>query len=293
MKRRLSGIAAVALLSIAMNVHGTQLTNQNFETGDLSGWTFWYSGWGQAVNSNFGAPALQGDYSALLVVRDTSAQPANCASFDPWGYTCPIPIPFTSAPHANAPLPGTMFPASGMDQALLSQQVELRAGDVISFDFQEFSNEGFTDSFFHFDSFGVSLVDEAYPIYYPRPESDHVLCGALGNIDTIVRCGGYPSTTVDFPTLLRPAAGRTTTGFSATGFEAWGDVYRWEVVAPYDGIWTLTVGVGSGGDTWISSGVLIDNFHIVPRQALPEPGSLSLLVLCLVGIGITHRKTRA
>src|ERR1700682_1947843 len=147
------GIAAVPFGSFA-----TQFDNRNFETGDLSGWALSstpLSGrFAQAVNSNAGITPLQGQYSALLITRDLFL---NCL-IDAWGVGCPTPIPFTSV-QESAPPPYTVYlPWS----VTLSQQVALRAGDVVSFDFARYSNESLFGDFgdLSFDAFFATLRTE-------------------------------------------------------------------------------------------------------------------------------------
>src|SRR5262245_54456932 len=89
-------------------------------------------------------PALQGDYSALLVARapsDLSFPPT-----DPWRISASVPIPFASAPFGPE-LPFTPHWGGPATSVLLSQQFIAQAGDVVGFEFQRFSAAAFSPGF--------------------------------------------------------------------------------------------------------------------------------------------------
>lgn len=269
-----------AMLCSSM-INAAQLTNRNFESADLSGWSFINSPrspsgvFGQAVDSTFGVPTLEGDYSALLVTRGY-----NCSD-DGWGIGCPVPIPFTSAVLDGADPLGIGY------EAAISQQIRLDAGDAITFDFQLFTND---NSLFPIPELDFAGTDTVWVSLWNGKSEPGVVTLACAGFNAYA---GYYCPLTFFPDAViiapPPVVIRRASG-TPVGFEAWGDIYRWTISAPSDDVWTLTVGVGGLFDSILSSGLLVDNFHISPRQALPEPGSLALFVLIFAGLGVTGRK---
>ena len=262
--------AVVGLVWAPSSSYGTQFDNSNFETGDLSGWAFLDTlniGFAQVVDSSsFGVPALQGHYSALLVTRDTD--PCGYRQ-DAWSVGCPSPIELSSAAPASTSDLANLNVLNAVNySAALSQQVELRGGDGVSFDLQRFTNDGFD-------------VDPVFVTLYAGGAFSNAVCGTI----PADQCRSAFGPVIAPPSPSSPGAAVGT----PAGFNFWEGPRAWEVVAPSDGLWTLTIGVGSYADSLGSSGLLIDDFHILPQQA-PEPGTLFLLGAVLIGVPAMRRR---
>jgi len=246
-------IAAVALpfSGIAM-----QFENRNFETGDLSNWSLF--GYGtplaQAVDRSAGLRPLQGQYSALLVTRWQTGP--GCPAFDAWSAACPTPIPFASVQPSAPPLYSSESPFG----VGLSQQLILRAGDVVSFDFATYTNNPIDAGDGVFDQFFVTLRTGRLV----GSAQDIVVCAALPNFFFGTNCPVFqaPNNIVFAPPpKLGPSPGLVT------GFNAVGPAGTWELTVPYDGVWTITFAISGVVDDILSSGVLIDNIHVSPGPA--------------------------
>jgi hypothetical protein len=252
--------SAAVILNVALMIPcssvAAQFENRSFETGELSSWSLFGYGspFAQAVDHSAGLKPLQGQYSALLVTRWQTGP--DCPDFDAWSAPCPTPIPFASV-QPSTPPPYSSESPYGVG---LSQQIILRAGDVVSFDFATYTNNPVIGGDGIFDQFFVTL--RTGPLV--GSAQDIVVCAALPNFFFGTNCPIFQppnSIVIASPPKLRPSP-RLVTGFNAVG-----PAGTWELTVPYDGVWTITFGISGIVDDILSSGVLIDNIHVSPGQA--------------------------
>ena len=276
-----AAFAATCLVAFATADAG-QLTNPNFETG-LGGWVLTgdpRTGFAQSVDSAFGVPPLQGHRSALLVTRDGYF---GCGQFpaliDLWSTECSIP--FTSEPIASTP-PTTQVTYAGPYSVVMSQQVDLRAGDSISFDFQTFTN-----IFPIPDPVFVELRTAPFDAF-----NETVVCGIL--YDPYCNRIGFsyiPPGLAQFITPAPPVVIGAAIG-TPFGFSTWSDIYRWQVTAPFAATWTLNIGLAAAAsDSEGSTGLLLDRFRILPGQ-VDEPPALAMCAMALAMVVAARLRSR-
>lgn len=78
-----------------------------------------------------------------------------------------------------------------------------------------------------------------------------------------------------------------TEGGAVTGFRFTSGGCQFQAVIPEDGLWTLYAVVGQGGDSAVSSGILVDNVRL---HQVPEPSTLALIGFALAGLAFPRRR---
>jgi hypothetical protein len=144
-KRALLAVLLV-LTSASEQPRAAQITNGDFETGNISGWTT-VQMWGSLSPSIAivyqGAPLyspLKGNFSALIVSPSTGPGGGIDCVRDPWHVACPQPLPFEplggAAPtYSLYPVipngPGLM--AASTRGSAIGRDLTVRAGDILTF----------------------------------------------------------------------------------------------------------------------------------------------------------------
>jgi hypothetical protein len=260
----IAAVLTVCSIGLSSYSDARQFENRNFETGDLSGWSAPVSSDGsvfaQAVDASAGLKALQGQYSALLMTRsmwDISVNPCTGNYYDPWQHDCPIPIPFLSA--TNATSPPRYQPSCNINGCIsLSQQLVLRAGDVVSFEFASYTNEpaGALGNLGP-DIFFATLQTASF---VGSTKHASVVCTAFDDVcGAWVGFGQEEGTPVDFYPAPAPELGPSPGLVSSFAFA--GPAGTMQLTVPFDGAWTLSFTIFPA-DGEISSGVLLDNIRV-------------------------------
>jgi hypothetical protein len=271
--------AGLAAIAVAGHTLAAPITNGGFETGNFSGWGG--SAFGAVVSNAFPASPLQGNHSALLVSR--GSQPAagptgpteGCAS-DPWirDPVCPPP-PFPGLASFGTEFGHPSFPPVGFGFNFVYQTFDAVAGDKVAVDWRGMSNGGVSvEQVITRLTNGVDYIDSYVGVGYSYMET--------GTFGVAARVDGTGD-----PGLVSNAAP------AGTGFRFISQTYTGTTTVPTAGPWTFYVGVAQLNDSFISSGILIDNLRL-QQQALPEPNTLLLTGLAAAAalLGAGRRKKR-
>lgn len=260
MKQSLVG-ALLSLLCVGATI-AAPIANGRFESGKLDSWSI--HGFATVVDSTFGVPMLQGHRSALIVSLQTG-----CAAQELPETWC---IGHQTLPPQGPEIPG--FPKSDIDfidaefpfgrpyvspfgnypfASFLSQQFTSGLGDALTFDAQVFMNDGWRGDVF----FAILWRAATSQFYYYWLS----------------------------PILM---AGVEKAAPDATDFRIFGDPTEVVIPIPFQGDWTVSIGVGTSDDFLYSSALLVDDVRV---KKVAEPGGMfaALPLLLALAIGAFRR----
>ena len=208
------------------------ITNGDFETGNLSGWTL--VGSGKATGSGIGVTPTQGSYQGYIETTGnfTALAPAVAASLGLSG-------PSIAGLGAGAPTNGTG----------ISQDVTVSAGQTLTFDWNFLTDE--LDETATFNDFGFFSISGTPYLLASRNSSSY--------------------------DISSPPA----------GFDGQTDWATQSYTFPAAGTYKIGFGVFNVGDTGHNSVLLLDAVSIT----VPEPASVVLLTIGLVGALLFHRRS--
>lgn len=248
--KKITRLVAIVTLLSSTSVLAVQFDNRSFEQGSLNGWEYIGDVSVQEAAA-FGVTPVHGPHAALLTNSGLgnstgsygSTRGVSPQSFLAWlGYPVPNPTP-------------PVGPLAGIEgNSGLRQSVNLRAGDVVSFDW---------------NIFGDGHFDRPFAWFYPAADPHS------GGIYTTLDAP-YVYTNDMTPWLgkcLNPNEYVTDPNCAySTGWQSF------SVVAPADGDYVLVFGIFNQMDpAWLSA-LWLDDFKI---SRVPEPGTLALLGLSL------------
>lgn len=299
-KNKLASVLAVGLLigsvtanAIPINPRG-QLTNRSFERGDLTGWQT--AGDVSIQTAAIGSAPTHGDYQALLGAsgRPFSGEPAVYGSFFP-----SVGFPKYFAHPDDRPLVPSNYPVQtfGGNYSWLRQDVNLRLGDSVTFDYNFVTADRYLDYAFLF----VQSLDQPSP-YQFFFEGDTWWAAPLDQPNTYQFLHLLTPTICSYPNIpceygpsvdlmpLGPSAVDACLGYPGCNpgqvLETGWHSYSWRAIV--DGNYAVYVGVIQQADTLVPSALLVDNFKI----AVPEPGTLALLSIASLALVLLRAAPR-
>lgn len=268
-------LVVMAFSSLAQASIAAQVLNGGFETGSFDGWTL-FGGYARVIQSELGIPAIQGNHSALLVVRGGQGICEN----DDWSTACPtIPTGLPSAAPGGPDLTYSALFAPPIANVWIGQQFQAKAGDIVSVKAQFFTNEvgGGSELGPTRDRAFISIISST---------TFSIAC------TTLFGCDGF-AVGVDFTPPLPTSVSLVPVGSlidapASTGFTSMTMVpVTWGMMFPVDGLFTLALGVAHDDDSFVSSGVLFD---IAQIGQVSEPSALALLSISLAGLAGMRRR---
>jgi hypothetical protein len=262
----------VLALVLATQAQAAQFTNRSFESGDLQGWE--HIGDTSVHGDELGIDPSHGRKAALLttsVANYPMLKPKYGTEYGTGNFDL---LYWLGLPEITFDEDGNIVPPEWVEyfawrdagnivaeiggHSGARQSVQLRAGDVVSFDWNHVGD----------------WVDRAFAILYPS--------------DGPFYRGTYAELSAPFvlPNTMNPwpcFSGVPTDPFCIyqTGWQ------HFSYVAPSDGDYTLVLGVFDRDDDGWLTALWLDNFRV---GRVPEPNSLALIGLCLAGLAFTRRR---